>query len=123
MIGAEYGAPFHRLRSWKNSSRVNPASLIKALNKPLPSSRDPQTALQLILEMTENIGYKGLSQPERANMLDTLSLAYHLTGDTTKAIENQKKAITLLPEGPSRLRTELEENLAKFEAALETDGN
>ena len=42
----------------------------------------------------------------------------NLTGDTLKAIETQKKTISLLPEGESSLRTSLEEALAKFEAAL-----
>ena len=56
-------------------------------------SRDPQTALQLALKGAQKKGYKD------PNWLDTLSLAYHLTGDTTKAIENQRKAISLLPEG------------------------
>jgi len=42
----------------------------------------------------------------------TLSLAYHLTGDTAKAIETQNKAIALLPEGESDLRTTLEASLA-----------
>ena len=55
---------------------------------------------------------------QQPHFLDTLSLAYHLTGDTAKAIENQKKAIALLPEGNSTLRSDLEEALAKFESAL-----
>jgi tetratricopeptide (TPR) repeat protein len=79
-------------------------------------SRDPRTALQLALEVAERTGHKNL------NYLDTLSLAYHLTGETAKAIENQKKAIALLPEGESAVRRELEEALAKYEAALEDGG-
>ena len=54
------------------------------------------------------------------NFLDTLSLAYQLTGDTAKAIETQKKAILLLPEEHPN-RAGYEQTLAKFEAAL-TDG-
>ncbi len=73
-------------------------------------SRDPHAALKLALEVAEKTGYKN------AGWLDTLSLAYHLTGDTAKAIENQKKAISLLPEGESALRTGLEEALATFAA-------
>ena len=76
-------------------------------------SRDPYAALKLALEASEETGF------ENPGYLDTLSLAYHLTGDTAKAIENQRKAIALLPDGESRLRAELEENLAKFEAQLE----
>ena len=34
-----------------------------------------------------------------------------------KAIENQNKAIALLPSGESGMRTALEDALAKFEAA------
>ncbi len=75
-------------------------------------SRDPRTALKLALEVAEKTGY------ENPGHLDTLSLAYHLTGDTAKAIENQKKAIALLPEGESPVRQALEEALAKFEAVL-----
>ncbi len=68
--------------------------------------------MKLALEVAEKTGY------ENPGRLDTLSLAYHLTGDTAKAIENQKKALALLPEGESGLRTGMEEALAKFEAVL-----
>ena len=77
-------------------------------------SRDPHAALKLAFEVAERTGY------ENPECLDTLSLAYHLTGDTAKAIETQKKAIALLPEGESATRTGLEEALAKFEAALKS---
>ena len=40
-----------------------------------------------------------------------------------KAIENQKKAIALLPEGESPDRASLEAALGKFEAALEADSD
>ena len=60
-----------------------------------------------------------LTDHQNPNFLDTLSLAYHLTGDTAKAIENQKKAIALLPPGESSLRTSLEGTLADFESGLE----
>ncbi len=73
--------------------------------------RDPEAALPLALEANEITGHKNPSY------LDTLSLAYHLTGDTAKAIENQKKAIELLPpDAPDR--GEYEAALARFEAAL-----
>ena len=54
-------------------------------------------------------------------ILDTLSLTYHLTGDTAKAIENQKKAISLLLEEESLLRTLEEEALVTFEMALKDE--
>jgi len=73
--------------------------------------RDPQAALPLAIEANE------LTDHTNPSFLDTLSLAYHLTGDTTKAIENQKKTIALLPPGESSLRTSLETALANFEAA------
>ena len=63
------------------------------LTREPPDSRDPRTALKLALEAAEKDGYKD------PYSLDTLSLAYHLTGDTAKAIENQRKAISLLPTG------------------------
>jgi serine/threonine protein kinase/tetratricopeptide (TPR) repeat protein len=74
-------------------------------------SRDPTAALDLALLVAERTDYLDFSY------LDTLSLAYHLTGNSAQAAENQKKAIALLPEGPSGARTALEEALAKFEAA------
>jgi tetratricopeptide (TPR) repeat protein len=73
--------------------------------------RDPRAALKLAVEANE------MPEFENAGYLDTLSLAYQLTGDTAKAIENQKKAISRLPEGDSALRKGLEEALTRFEAA------
>jgi tetratricopeptide (TPR) repeat protein len=78
-----------------------------------PEARDPQMALTLALDANAMTGN------EHYNYLDTLSLAYHLTGDTVKAIENQRKAVNLLPPGPHPLRAELEARLAEFEAALD----
>ena len=75
--------------------------------------RYPEIALPLALEANN------LTDHKDPNFLDTLSLAYHLTGDTTKAIENQKKAISLLP--PDADRGEYEAALATFEAALPTE--
>jgi tetratricopeptide (TPR) repeat protein len=74
--------------------------------------QEPASALRIALEAAE------LTHFENPNYLDTLALAYHRTGDTAKAIETQKKAIALLPEGPSQLRAGMEEALARFEAAL-----
>ncbi len=77
-----------------------------------PDLRDPGAALPLAIEANELTGHKN------PNFLDTLSLVYHLTGDTAKAVENQKKAIALLPPSESSLRTSLETALADFESAL-----
>ena len=79
--------------------------------------RDPETALALAVEANEMTNYKNPSY------LDTLSLAYHLTGDMAKAIENQKKAIALLGPGQSDLRTSLEAALAEFEQAFGEQGD
>jgi hypothetical protein len=45
-------------------------------------------------------------------------MAYHLIGDAGKAIEIQRKAISLIPEGASCSREPFEEQLVEFEAAL-----
>ena len=71
----------------------------------------------------ESIGRRDLTNHENPGFLDTLSLAYHLTGDTAQAVENQKKVISLLPEGESPLRASLEAALVKFEVALQADSN
>ena len=73
--------------------------------------RDPLTALPLALDANAMTDYRD------PTYLDTLSLAYHLTGDTARAIENQRRAIALLPPGESELRTALERALDDFEAA------
>ena len=86
-------------------------------NRTRPEQDPTHSALQFAIDANKLTGF------ENPSYLDTLSLAYHLTGDTAKAIENQKKAISLLPEGASALRPSLEANLAKFEAALEADSN
>ncbi|MCH8132582.1 MAG: hypothetical protein IIA30_08530 [Myxococcales bacterium] len=80
-------------------------------------ARDPQAALALALEVNELSGHENLEY------LDTLSLAYHLTGDTAKAIENQKKAIALLPPGESSTRKQFEAALAIFETGLKGDSD
>jgi non-specific serine/threonine protein kinase/serine/threonine-protein kinase len=72
--------------------------------------REPESALRFALEANEMTGFRN------ATYLDTLALAYHLTGDTERAIETQSKAISLLPEDADR--SEYEERLAEFESAL-----
>jgi WD40 repeat protein len=71
--------------------------------------RDPAAALPLAVEANETTGW------QNAAYLDTLAVAYHLTGDTERAIETQRKAISLLPEDADR--SEFEKRLAEFEAA------
>ena len=59
-----------------------------------------------------------MSGGANAGFLDTLALAYHLTGATGKALEIQRQAIALLPPSESSLRSELETRLAEYGAAL-----
>jgi eukaryotic-like serine/threonine-protein kinase len=79
--------------------------------------RDPATAL----------GYAKLAaertRENDPNILKTLALAYHLTGDRKRAVETAKKALALLPprapgKADSVLRRELEAQLAKSLTAL-----
>jgi hypothetical protein len=75
-------------------------------------SRDPAAALTLALEIAAK------TESEDHGFLETLALAYHLTGDAPGAVENQKRAIASLPEEKSERRTGMEETLATFEAAV-----
>jgi serine/threonine protein kinase/tetratricopeptide (TPR) repeat protein len=77
--------------------------------------RDPERALALALQANE------MTSHESPMYLDTLALAYHRTGDTSAAIEAQKKALSLLPADAPR-RDQFEAALARFEAALK-DGS
>jgi len=54
----------------------------------------------------------------RWNYLDTLALAQHMTGDTAKAIETQRRALALIPPEYHQQRKKFEERLAEYEAAL-----
>lgn len=59
------------------------------------------------------------------NILNTLALAYHLTGDHARAVETAKKALALLPstnghKDQSVLRRDLETRLAEAQAAMRT---
>ena len=73
--------------------------------------RDPESALRFAFEANE------LTRFENPSYLDTLALAYNMTGNSAKAIETQKRALALLPEGDSPTRKEIEQRLAEFEAA------
>ncbi|MCH9002179.1 MAG: hypothetical protein IIC02_06360 [Planctomycetes bacterium] len=73
--------------------------------------RDPVSALSFAKRAVEK------NEGESPLYLDTLSLAYFMTGDTAKAIETQVKALALLPNEDSSVRTEMETNMAKFRAA------
>jgi hypothetical protein len=74
--------------------------------------RDPQTALPVAKRAV------AMTEEKNFNNLDTLALAYFMTGDAAKAVETQERAVSLLPPEESPLRTELETSLAKYRAAL-----
>jgi hypothetical protein len=57
-----------------------------------------------------------MTKENAPNILDTLALAYHLTGEHASAVETEQKAIALL-KADSPARREFETNLAKFQAA------
>jgi serine/threonine protein kinase/tetratricopeptide (TPR) repeat protein len=78
--------------------------------------RDPSAALPLAeraCAMAEERGTYG-----RWNYLDTLALAQHMTGNTAKAIETQRRALGLVPPEYHQQRREQGERLAEYEAAL-----
>ena len=73
--------------------------------------RDPEAALAMAMRanaMTDN---------KQRDYLDTLALAYPLTGEESKAAETQRQAIELLPPGDSVDRRQLEARLAQYEQA------
>jgi hypothetical protein len=49
-------------------------------------------------------------------VVDTLALAQHRTGDTAAAVETQRRALSLMPEGAD---PGIATRLAEYEAALE----
>ncbi|MCH8852578.1 MAG: tetratricopeptide repeat protein, partial [Planctomycetes bacterium] len=75
--------------------------------------RDPEAALELARRAND------LTDHDNALYLDTLALAYHMTGDTARALETQEEALSLLTEDQESNRPEMEANLAKYKAALE----
>ncbi len=77
------------------------------------SLRDPERALgfaQRACALAEEA-----SSDQLWTYLDTLALAQHRTGDSTAAVETQKRAIALMPEDAS---PEMAQRLAEYEAAL-----
>ncbi len=70
--------------------------------------RDPEAALLAAQKAVE------VSEPPNFGMLDTLALAYRMTGDIDKAIETQQAVVALLPSGESEMRTRLEITLGEY---------
>jgi len=60
-----------------------------------------------------------LTKHDNPLYLDTLALAYHMTGYTARALETQQEALSLLTEDQESYRPEMEANLAKYKATLE----
>ncbi|MCO6437608.1 MAG: serine/threonine protein kinase [Phycisphaerae bacterium] len=78
------------------------------LTSPVEDLRDPETALYYAQLAVEG------SQAGNAGILDTLALAQHMTGDSTTAIETIKRAIAILPPGPSADRSDFEASLVRY---------
>jgi len=78
--------------------------------------RDPAAALPLAERACALAEERGTYR--RWNYLDTLALAQHMTGDTPKAIETQKRALALIPPEYHQQRKEMEERLAEHETVL-----
>ncbi len=83
------------------------------LTDELEDLRDPDVALELARRANDLTNY------DNAWYLDTLALAYHMTGDTARALETQQEALSLLTEDQESYRPEMEANLAKFQTALQ----
>ncbi len=83
-----------------------------------PDLRDPAAALPLAERACALADERGTYG--RWNYLDTLAMAQHRTGDTAKAIETQKRALSLIPPDYLSQRKEMEERLAEYEAAHTT---
>jgi hypothetical protein len=75
-----------------------------------PVLKDPHRALEFA---TLAVGMSGESD---ASMMITLALAHHLTGDHTRAVEVQERAIAMLPPD-APLRSRYEGWLGEFKAA------
>jgi thiol-disulfide isomerase/thioredoxin len=78
--------------------------------------RDNKLALKAAVRANE------LTQGEDGTILDVLAQAYFKTGDPTKALEAQEKAVKLLPEGDSpeerQARVEVKARLEQYKKAV-----
>ena len=97
-----------------NATDVN-AYALDLLTSKYEGLRDPSTALPLAKKAVAG------SDEKVAVILDTLGLAYFMTGDNVNAVVTQRKAVSLLPPGDSPTRTALEGRLAQFEADTSED--
>ena len=74
----------------------------------IPELRDPAGALAAMKRAVE------ISKDVNFGLLDTLALAYQMTGAIDQAVETQRRAVALLPPGPSPFRTVLEARLGQY---------
>ena len=75
--------------------------------------QDPEAALVFALAAVE------LGEWQDPDVMDTLALAYHRTGDNAKAVEVESKALDLIDEEDTARRAPFEEALATYRSALE----
>jgi hypothetical protein len=64
-----------------------------------------------------------MSGGDDPNIIDTLALAFHVSGQTPKAILLQRKAISLLPQPDTRFNEKLEEYVASLTTGQEGQGS
>lgn len=74
--------------------------------------RDPAAALELALEAAE------ISGGRDPDILHTLALAHHHTGDHAQAVDVVRQALDQIPADDTARREPLEEALARYRAAL-----
>jgi len=79
------------------------------------SLRDPALALEYSKRSNEMTDHKN------PGYLDTLALAYFLTGDSQRATEWEEKALDLLPPNATDIRAEFEANLKRFKGETTAD--
>ncbi len=82
------------------------------LTSPDPTVKNPQKALRAARTAVR------LTKEQSPAVLDLLARALFDSGDRNQAAQVEQKAVSLLPPGPSTDRSELEGNLAKFNAAV-----
>ncbi len=74
--------------------------------------RDPQTALRVTIEA------QTLVDSPNAELLSTLALAHHQSGDARQAVEYQRRAIEALPAWRAESRRTFEAQLERYESQL-----
>jgi hypothetical protein len=73
--------------------------------------QDPEAALVFALAAVE------LGEWQDPDVMDTLALAYHRTGDNTRAVEVEERALALIDEEDTARRAPFEEALETYRSA------